>query len=46
MGFLEVAKARYSVRAYEKRAVEQEKVDAVLEAGGLRRARATGIPRA
>lgn len=35
MGFLEVARARYSVRAYEKRAVEQEKVDAVLEAGRL-----------
>lgn len=32
MAFLELAKKRCSVRAYEDRTVEQEKVDAILEA--------------
>lgn len=31
--FLELAKSRYSVRAYESRAVEEEKITAILEAG-------------
>lgn len=32
MEFLELAKKRYSVRAYKKEAVEEEKLDAILEA--------------
>lgn len=35
MTFLELAAARYSVRAYDDRPVEQEKLDAVLEAARL-----------
>jgi len=33
MTFLELAKKRYSARAYEDRPVEPEKLDAILEAG-------------
>jgi nitroreductase len=33
MDFLELAKKRYSVRAYQKRPVEQEKIDLILQAG-------------
>ena len=29
--FLDLVKARYSARAYEQRAVEQEKIDYILE---------------
>lgn len=32
MGFLELAKARYSVRSFSDRPVEQEKLDRILEA--------------
>ena len=35
MSFAELAHARYSCRAYTGRAVEQEKVDAILEAGRI-----------
>ena len=31
MNFLELVKARYSVRNYEHRAVEQEKLDYIME---------------
>lgn len=31
--FLELAKSRYSVRKYQNRAVETEKLTAILEAG-------------
>jgi len=31
--FLDLAKSRYSVRKYENRAVEAEKLTAILEAG-------------
>ena len=33
MSFLELAKERYSVRAFSDRAVEQEKIDKIIEAG-------------
>ena len=33
MNFQELARARYSVRAYETRAVEEEKLAAIIEAG-------------
>lgn len=33
MNFLELAKKRYSVRAYTKQAVEKDKLDQILEAG-------------
>ncbi|SDN82307.1 nitroreductase family protein [Acetanaerobacterium elongatum] len=33
MSFLELAKKRYSVRAYQAKKVEEEKVNAILEAG-------------
>ncbi len=33
MDFLELAKSRYSVRKYESRPVEKEKLDKILEAG-------------
>jgi nitroreductase len=33
MTFIELAKARYSVRAYKPDPIEQEKLDAILEAG-------------
>ena len=33
MSFLELAKTRYSVRKYQKKAVETEKLTAILEAG-------------
>ena len=33
MTFLELAKARYSVRAYKPDPIEEEKMDAILEAG-------------
>ena len=33
MNFLELAQARYSVRAYDSRAVEDEKLAAIIEAG-------------
>jgi len=35
MGFLDIAKSRYSVRGYEKKEVEKEKILQVLEAGRL-----------
>ncbi|MFD0702417.1 hypothetical protein DMP06_00730 [Slackia equolifaciens] len=35
MSFLDLAYARYSVRHYEDRSVEQEKVDAIVEAGRI-----------
>ena len=35
MSFLDLAKTRYSVRQYEDRPVEQEKVDVIVEAGRL-----------
>ncbi len=35
MAFFELAKGRYSVRAYQARAVEQEKLDLILEAGRI-----------
>ena len=35
MSFAELVKARYSVRKFDGRAVEQEKLDAILEAGRL-----------
>ena len=35
MNFLELSKARYSVRKFDSRAVEDEKLEAVLEAGRL-----------
>lgn len=33
--FLELAKSRHSVRSYEKRAVEAEKLNSILEAGRI-----------
>lgn len=33
MNFLQLTKDRYSVRSYDKRPVEQEKIDNILEAG-------------
>ena len=35
MSFLDLAKKRYSTRAYTDRAVEQEKLDVILEAGRI-----------
>ena len=35
MGFMELAKKRYSVRRFQDKPVEQEKLDAVLAAGNL-----------
>jgi len=35
MSFLELAKKRYSVRAYTNQAVEKEKLDMILEAGRI-----------
>ena len=35
MGFMDLAMKRYSVRHYEQRPVEQEKIDAIVEAGRL-----------
>lgn len=35
MGFIDLAAKRYSVRQYEARPVEREKVDAIIEAGRL-----------
>ena len=35
MGFMELAKKRYSVRKFSERAVEQEKLDAILSAGNI-----------
>ncbi len=35
MKFLDLAKERYSVRKFDKRKVEQEKIDSILEAGKL-----------
>ena len=35
MGFLELAKERYSERYYDSREIEQEKLDKILEAGRL-----------
>ncbi len=33
MDFLSLAKKRYACRSYKKQAVEQEKLDLILEAG-------------
>ena len=33
--FLDLVKARYSARSYEQRAVEQEKIDYILECARL-----------
>lgn len=44
MGFLELAKKRYSVREYEKRAVEREKLMQILEAGRVAPTAANGQP--
>lgn len=35
MDFMELAKKRYSVRAYSDKPIEKEKLDQVLEAGNL-----------
>ena len=35
MDFFELAKARYSVRSFQRRPVEQEKIQKILEAGAL-----------
>jgi nitroreductase len=35
MDFLDLVKARYSVRSYQSRVVEQEKIDYILECGRL-----------
>ena len=35
MDFLELAKARYSVRKFDDRPIEQEKLDRILEAGNV-----------
>ena len=35
MTFLELAKARYSVRKFSDKAVEQEKIDLILEAARI-----------
>lgn len=35
MSFIDIIKQRYSVRHYEQREVEQEKIDQILEAGRL-----------
>lgn len=35
MGFLELARERYSERCYDSREIEQEKLDMILEAGRL-----------
>lgn len=44
MSFLELAKRRYSVRSYEERAVEREKLMQVLEAGRVAPTAANGQP--
>ena len=35
MDFMELAKARYSVRKYDARPVEREKLDYILKAGSM-----------
>ena len=35
MGFMELAKARFSVRKFADKPVEQEKLDLLLEAGNI-----------
>ena len=42
--FLELAKSRHSVRSYESKSVEAEKLNAILEAGRIAPTAANGQP--